>query len=155
MALKEHLTGGVLIIMSNKHAKTAWVSRSYKTDTPWGHEIIWTNTTAGHGKVLFLKEDKRTSLKYNMQKDEAFLIFKGSSRVYFGDENSIVNNQAIDLNSCVIKEGDVLNVQSGCPYRFHALCDTIILEIGNKLNTSPIRLEDDYGRGIFDKMDEE
>ena len=39
-----------------------------------------------------------------------------------------------------------LNVQSHCPYRFTALEDSTIVEIGNHLQDKPVRLEDDYGR---------
>ena len=54
-----------------------------------------------------------------------------------------------------MEEGDVLHVQSGCPYRLIALEDCEFIEVGDSLNSTAIRIEDDYGRCDPDNAEEE
>ena len=56
--------------------------------------------------------------------------------------------QIHNLNVEILKEGDTLYVQSGCPYRINAISDCKIIEVGNHSGDHPIRIEDDYGRSI-------
>jgi hypothetical protein len=37
-------------------------------------------------------------------------------------------------------------VQSECPYRIEALEESEIIEVGDRSDNEPVRLEDDYGR---------
>ena len=129
-----------------KHVKTAWVTKWSKQDKPWGHEMVWSSFAAGHGKMLFLKKGHRTSLKYNPQKSEALIVINGKVEALFGNELTLSASIANPWESEILEPGVSLNVQSGCPYRLTALEDSTIIEIGNHLSDTPVRIEDDYGR---------
>ena len=133
-------------IKEKKHAKAAWITKWKKEEKPWGHEMVWASFTAGHGKLLSLEEGKRTSLKYNPQKNESLIVLSGKVHAKYGDEFTLEDEIAHPWQEAVLEPGMTLNVQSHCPYRLHALEDSTIVEIGNHLLDKPVRLEDDYGR---------
>jgi len=132
--------------MGEKHMKTAWVTKWRRDDKPWGHEMVWTAFSAGHGKMLFLKAGHRTSLKYNPQKSESLIVIAGKVSATFGDERTMKNDVVHPWQTEILEPGMTLNVQSGCPYRLEAIEDSQIVEIGNFLNDQPVRIKDDYGR---------
>ena len=129
-----------------KHAKAAWITKWKREDKPWGHEMVWASFTAGHGKLLTLREGKRTSLKYNPQKSESLIVLSGKVHAMYGDEYTLEDEIAHPWSEATLEPGMTLNVQSHCPYRLTALEDSTIVEIGNHLQDKPVRLEDDYGR---------
>ena len=129
-----------------KHLKSAWVTNWHRSDKPWGHEMVWSSFSAGHGKMLFLKAGHRTSLKYNPQKNESLIVISGKVMAMFGDERTLTDEPAHPWKTEELVPGMSLNVQSGCPYRLQAIEDSEIIEIGNYLKDQPIRIEDDYGR---------
>jgi hypothetical protein len=130
----------------HKHVKSAWVTEWKKSEKPWGHEMVWSSFSAGHGKLLALAKGKRTSLKYNPQKSEALIVISGKVHALFGDEHTTKDVVAHPWHERILEPGMTLNVQSGCPYRLTALEDAQIIEIGNHLSDLPVRIEDDYGR---------
>ena len=134
--------------MALKEAKTAWRSGSAKSDKPWGSEIQWSSFGGVTGKTLFLKKGYRTSLKYHPLKNEALFFRVGKAKVMFGDERTVKNPERYPYRIGIFNPGDVLNVQSGCPYRIEALEDCEIIEIGDKPSLSPVRLDDDYDRHL-------
>ena len=143
---------------NKKHLKTAWVSRGSQTiiKKPWGHEETWTGFNGVHGKILFIDKEKKTSLKFNKMKTEVLLLRKGSVEVLFGNECSLDDSVGNPLQTEILQPGDALLVQSCSPYRIIALEDSEIIEIGNHLSDSPVRVLDDYGReseGIDDLLE--
>ena len=129
-----------------KHAKSAWVTKWNRREKPWGHEMVWASFSAGHGKLLSLKKDSRTSLKYNPQKNESLIVLTGKVHAKFGDEFTILDEIGHPWQEEILSPGMTLNVQSRCPYRLTALEDSQVIEIGNHLSDKPVRIEDDYGR---------
>ena len=134
--------------MALKEAKTAWRSGSGKTDKPWGHEVKWSSFGGVTGKTLFLNKGCRTSLKYHPLKNEVLFFREGRAKVMFGDERTVKNPDLHPYKIGIFKPGDVLNVQSGCPYRIEALEDCEIIEIGDKDTLSSVRIDDDYDRHL-------
>ena len=135
------------MFMSRKHKKTAWVTKGTSVEKPWGQEIAWSGFTGVHGKTLLINAGFRTSFKYNTQKNETLFLLKGRALATFGNEYSL--KEPGDLNPIQTQEmsaGDVLHVQSGCPYRIEALEDCEIIEVGDNLRSNCVRIEDDYGR---------
>lgn len=130
----------------HKHSKCAWVTEWKREEKPWGHEMVWSSFSAGHGKLLTLENGKRTSLKYNPQKNESLIVLTGKVHARFGDEHTLEDDIGHPWQEAILQPGMTLNVQSRCPYRLTALETSTIIEIGNHLSDSPIRLEDDYGR---------
>ena len=133
---------------SKKHVKSAWVSCSSKTKTkkPWGWESSWTGFHGIHGKTFFIESGKRTSFKFHQLKSEVLFLRSGRAEAVFGDELSMSDPVGHPFTVKIIKAGDSLLVQSGCPYRIKAIEDCEFIEIGNNSADTPIRIEDDYGR---------
>ena len=135
--------------MPGDEVKTAWVSHTWsKNEKPWGHEISWSSFSSGHGKILLINKGHRTSLKFNKQKNESLLLMSGKLKVTYGDEFSLERPETHPLKTETIEVGGCLHVQSHCPYRLEALEDSQVIEIGNFLNDTPVRIEDDYGRSV-------
>ncbi|MDB4337512.1 hypothetical protein OAA09_00680 [bacterium] len=133
--------------MSRKHKKTSWMGTVNKVEKPWGHEVVWSGFSGVHGKSLYIKAGCRTSFKYNAHKNETLFLRKGKALATFGNEYSL--REPGPGNPIQQKEmitGDVLHVQSGCPYRIEAIEDCEIIEVGDNLSSKAIRIEDDYER---------
>ncbi len=134
---------------TKKHVKSAWVSKNADgrmRTKPWGHEFSWGAFDGIHGKTLFIKAGFRTSLKYHLLKSEVLFIRSGEAEIEFGDELSLTDPIGHPMKKETAGSGASVVVQSGSPYRIKALTDCEIIEIGNNLTDSPIRIEDDYGR---------
>jgi mannose-6-phosphate isomerase-like protein (cupin superfamily) len=136
---------------SKKHLKTAWVTRARsdndkKIIKPWGSEQTWGGFAGIHGKILFIDKGKRTSLKFHKMKSEVLFLRKGNIEVIFGNESSFEDPIGNPFKTEVLKPGDSLLVQSCCPYRIIALENSEMIEIGNYISDSPVRVLDDYDR---------
>ena len=141
---------------SKKHVKSSWISRHDQSQTvekPWGHETTWSGFKGVHGKTLFIKAGMRTSFKYHQLKTEVLFLRSGKATVLYGTECSLSDPKGHPLKTDTLGEGDSLNVQSGCPYRISAVSDCEIIEIGDNLSNSPIRVEDDFDRGRIDSQE--
>jgi mannose-6-phosphate isomerase-like protein (cupin superfamily) len=126
--------------------KHAWTSTSSREEKPWGSAIKWHAAGNFHGKVITIFKGHRTSLKYHGTKDEVFYVMSGSVLVRFGISRTLQNSDKYPWQEKVLNTGDVFNVQSECPYRFTALEESVLIEMGDRSNDVPIRIEDDYGR---------
>jgi mannose-6-phosphate isomerase len=135
-----------IVMKTPKHVKSAWVSRSYTYDKPWGSETSWSAMQAVDGKLLRIDQGCRNSLKYHHQKDECLYVLSGEVEVQYGTERTLEDPVGYPFIIRLLREGDALNVQSGCPYRLTAIEDSVIIEIGTHGGKSIIRIEDDYGR---------
>lgn len=133
--------------MEKKHIKTAWVSQSHRITKPWGHEIVWSALAGIGGKILFMTQGHRNSLKLNALKDECLFVLEGEVECEYGNELTLYDPVWNPLTKQRLEFGEHINIQSGCPYRITAITDAQIIEIGNSnLDRDIIRIEDDYGR---------
>ena len=125
--------------------RCAWPGRSKKTEKPWGHEREWTGIF--HGKEIHIQSGHRTSLKYNKLKDELLYVQSGVIYVEYADEGHLKSPVKYPAKAQKLHPGEILNVQSGCPYRLSALEDSVVFEISEtRFGSERIILEDDYGR---------
>ena len=99
-----------------KHLKSAWSGQSHRQDKSWGHEVTWTAFDTIHGKILSMNRGGKTSFKKHQHKNEVFYILTGKVKVFYGDELSLEDVVAHPFVERVLKEGEVLFVQSNCPY---------------------------------------
>ena len=129
-----------------KHAKSAWLSKSQREVKPWGTEVKWAALPSIQGKILYIEQDCRTSYKFHKNKNEVLFLLKGCAEVTFGMEYSLADPVGHPVQQATMKAGDCLNIQSGCPYRIHAIEDCEFIEIGDANKDDLIRIEDDYGR---------
>ena len=88
----------------------------------------------------------RTSFKYNEIKDEVLFVLDGELHVTYGDENCKFDSVDSPIKNKKLLPGDVLYIQSGSPYRLHAVKECQIVEIGNRKTSRVIRVQDDHDR---------
>jgi len=132
--------------MSDKHHKSSWKSKSSLYVTPWGSEIRWAATSGVNGKCLSINKGMRTSLKYYKLKDEVLFLYKGKILVTHGDEKTLAYPETHPYVQSILSPGEMVIVQSCCPYRIEALEDSEVMEIGSRGQCDMVMLEDDYGR---------
>jgi mannose-6-phosphate isomerase len=118
----------------------AWATEARKVEKPWGHELIWAETDAYVGKVLFVKAGESLSLQFHRVKDEAWLVQSGRAKLELGSAGSAV------LNVEVIAGGATFHFRPGTVHRVTALEDTTIVEVSTPEVDDVVRLEDRYGR---------
>ena len=64
-----------------------------------------------------------------------------------GDEGHFDSPNKHPSKIAVLKQGGILNVQAGCPYRLSALADSVVFEISDSSSGDDrVIIEDDYGR---------
>lgn len=126
--------------------KEAWKSKSIRETKPWGETVVWHTFQSIHGKVITIHRGHRTSLKYHTVKNEVFFILRGVVKITHGNSKTLKNEEKHPYKVSLLKAGDIFNVQSECPYRIEAIEEAEIIEVGDRSDNEPIRLEDDYGR---------
>jgi mannose-6-phosphate isomerase len=111
-----------------------------RVEKPWGWELIWAETDAYAGKLLFVRAGEALSLQYHEVKDEAWLVREGRARVELGAAGDD------QLETIEIREGDVLHYPPGTVHRITAIEDTLIVEVSTPQLDDVVRIEDRYGR---------
>ena len=56
-----------------------------RVEKPWGHEIIWAETTNYVGKLLHINAGHRLSLQYHEVKEETVYVLSGTLYIYDGE----------------------------------------------------------------------
>jgi len=126
--------------------KHSWTSKSVSEEKPWGETQTWSTIHSFYGKKILIRRGEQTSLKYHKLKNETFFVLSGSALVKHGTSRTLAKPERYPYEQRIICAGDVLTVQSECPYRITAIVDCTIIEIGDRNDDVPILLEDDYGR---------
>jgi mannose-6-phosphate isomerase len=111
-----------------------------RVEKPWGWELVWAETDAYVGKLLFVRAGEALSLQYHEVKDEAWLVREGVARVELGevDENG--------LETVELRAGDALRYPPRTLHRLTAVEDTLIVEVSTPHLDDVVRVEDRYGR---------
>ena len=110
-----------------------------RVDKPWGWELVWAETDAYVGKLLFVRAGQSLSLQYHEVKDEAWLVREGRARLELGDVGG-------PLEELEITPGDAFHYAPGTVHRVTAIEDTLIVEVSTPHLQDVVRLEDSYGR---------
>jgi mannose-6-phosphate isomerase-like protein (cupin superfamily) len=111
-------------------------------DKPWGHEHIWAKTDKYVGKLLYIKEGERLSLKYHKVKEETIYVLEGILEIIL-EEGSYR-----DRHSVFLQPGDTFHIAPLTIYRFAATqgSDVKVMEVSTIELDDLERLEDDYSR---------
>lgn len=109
-----------------------------RVDKPWGHELVWAETSRYVGKILHIRAGHRLSRQYHNVKEETLMVQSGEMDLEVGPAN------AVDLRR--MKAGDVFHVKPGTIHRMVAVTDTDVLEVSTPELDDVVRLEDVYGR---------
>jgi len=128
--------------------RSIWPSSSQIVEMPWGYERQWATMLPLDGKVLYINCGARTSMKMFETKDEVLFVQRGEVNAIVADEN-IFSDDRVEFRELKLQEGDVLNIQAGCPYRLEATNDdAIVVEISNGQFSECVRFDDDFGRMV-------
>jgi len=110
-----------------------------RIEKPWGWELVWAETDAYVGKLLFVRAGEALSLQYHERKDESWLVQEGRARLELGDVGAA-------LETLEIAPGDAFRHRPGTVHRVTALEDLLLLEVSTPEVDDVVRLEDRYGR---------
>ena len=110
-----------------------------RVEKPWGWELVWAETDAYVGKLLFIRAGEALSLQYHEVKDESWLVHEGAARLELGEVGG-------ELETIEIRPGDALHYPPGTVHRIAAIEDTLVLEVSTPHLDDVVRLEDRYGR---------
>jgi mannose-6-phosphate isomerase len=111
-----------------------------RVEKPWGWELIWAETDAYAGKILFVRAGESLSLQFHNEKDESWYVLEGRARVELGAKGERLIEQG------VVVAGAAFRFRPGTVHRVRALEDTRILEVSTPQLDDVVRLEDSYGR---------
>jgi mannose-6-phosphate isomerase len=111
-------------------------------DKPWGTEHTWAETDDYVGKMLFINEGERLSLKYHTHKTLTIYVLEGSMELIL-DEGSRRDKQNFILN-----QGDTYHIEPLTVHRFCANQETPVklMEVSTIHKDDVVRIEDDYSR---------
>ena len=124
----------------NLEGLDAWAFQPRRVNKPWGYELIFAETDAYVGKVLFVRAGESLSLQFHRQKDESWLLQSGRAKVELGTAGDAV------LHEEVVAAGACFRFRPGTVHRVTALEDTTIIEVSTTELDDIVRLEDRYGR---------
>jgi mannose-6-phosphate isomerase len=110
-----------------------------RIDKPWGHEIIWAETSRYVGKILHVNAGQRLSLQYHRQKEETLLLRSGEAVITLGEPGGPLQDRRYAA-------GEVLHVPPGLRHRLQAVTDCEFIEVSTTELDDVVRLSDDYGR---------
>ena len=110
-----------------------------RVDKPWGWELVWAETEAYVGKVLFVRAGHALSLQYHEVKDEAWLVQEGRATLELGEVGEM-------LSTIEITAGDTFRYRPHTVHRVTAIEDLTIVEVSTPHLDDVVRLEDQYGR---------
>ena len=110
-----------------------------RVEKPWGWELVWAETEAYVGKLLFVKAGQALSLQYHEVKDEAWLVQEGRASLELGQVGE-------PLEAFEIGQGDAFHYRPGTVHRVTAIEDLLVVEVSTPHLDDVVRLEDRYGR---------
>jgi mannose-6-phosphate isomerase-like protein (cupin superfamily) len=108
-------------------------------EKPWGWELVWAETDAYVGKLLFVRAGEALSLQYHEVKDESWLVREGRARLELGAVGE-------ETEPVEIEPGDAFRFRPGTVHRVTALEDLLVLEVSTPHPDDVVRLDDRYGR---------
>jgi mannose-6-phosphate isomerase len=115
-------------------------SSARRVEKPWGYELIWAETDAYVGKLLFVKAGHALSLQYHEIKDEAWLVQSGHASL----ELAAAPDE--ELETIEIHAGDSFHYPPRTLHRVRAIEDTTIIEVSTPHLQDVVRVQDRYGR---------
>lgn len=119
-----------------------------RVEKPWGHELIWAETSEYVGKILHVNAGEALSLQYHEEKDETIHLLSGRMRFWaapLGEE----------LGEVELGPGESFRVRPGTVHRMEAVEDCDILEASTAHLDDVVRLQDRYGRAPGEEDGEE
>tara|TARA_R110000796_G_scaffold189685_2_gene306496 strand:+ start:1289 stop:1636 length:348 start_codon:yes stop_codon:yes gene_type:complete len=111
-------------------------------EKPWGTEETWAKTGKYMGKILYINEGQRLSLKYHSKKEHTIYVLEGTLQLIL-EETSIRDKEVLILNV-----GSSHHIEPMTIHRFAATQGGAVklIEVSTLEEDDIVRIEDDYSR---------
>jgi mannose-6-phosphate isomerase-like protein (cupin superfamily) len=109
-----------------------------RVDKPWGHELVWAETSRYVGKILHINAGERLSRQYHKVKEETLFVQEGEMLLEIGPAEQVSARR--------MTKGDTFHVAPGTIHRMVAVTDVDLIEVSTPELDDVVRLEDVYGR---------
>lgn len=123
--------------------KTVWTNTARISGKAWGIEKWIGSLSTITAKILEIKKGQSTSFKWYRRKNEVLFLRKGQVEVEYDSEKYHWQIENRPFKRKVLVAGDILYVQSGCPYKITAIEESEIIEIGDCQHDNPVKIEED------------
>ena len=108
-------------------------------EKPWGREI-WVAVTDKYAlKIIEFKKGSRSSLQYHKQKHEHIYVDSGIAQMEWQNDQG-------QMETLILKAGDVVENKPGRKHRTTALEDVRFIEVSTPQMDDVVRVEADYTR---------
>jgi mannose-6-phosphate isomerase-like protein (cupin superfamily) len=108
-------------------------------EKPWGREI-WVAVTERYAlKIIEIRKGTRSSLQYHVQKHEHIYVDQGVLQMEWENESG-------DMETLVLRPGEVIENQPGRKHRATAIEDVRLIEVSTPELDDVVRVADDYQR---------
>jgi mannose-6-phosphate isomerase-like protein (cupin superfamily) len=108
-------------------------------EKPWGREIWVAHTDKYALKIIEFHQGTRSSLQYHRVKQEHIYVDSGSLQLEH-------ENEAGQMETVVLRPGDVVENRPGQKHRVTALDDVRLIEVSTPELDDVVRVQDDYNR---------
>ena len=125
--------------MTGAAGRSPYAVTPSRVEKPWGWELVWAETEAYVGKLLFVRAGQSLSLQYHEVKDEAWLVQEGRASLDLGRVGE-------PLETVEIGPGDAFRYRPGTVHRVTSIEDILVIEVSTPHLDDVVRLEDRYGR---------
>ena len=125
---------------SSTEYRSAWRTKSIKTEKEWGWETSWSAMSTIVGKILHINAGNSTSFKYYKNKNETLYIMSGLVEITYGSELFQEDPVQHPMKTELFAAGDAINIQSNCPYKLTAIEQSEVLEIGDNSRSDYVRV---------------
>ena len=124
-----------------------WKTKSVIEKKPWGQTVNIPSNFGYKGKIISIKADHRTSLKYYSHLKQVLYCMSGRLLVFAPDEKEFGDFSDEEGNYFELSPGDVINIEPRNPYRIKAYEDSVLVEVLlGHVRTGYKMIDDDYGR---------
>ena len=106
---------------------------------PWGRELWIAQTDKYAMKIIEIKKGTRSSLQYHVRKHEHIYVDSGVMQVEWENDRG-------QMETLVLKPGDVIENQPGRKHRMTAVEDVRLFEVSTPELDDVVRLADDFRR---------
>jgi len=108
-------------------------------EKPWGRECWIAHTDRYALKIIEFKKGSRSSLQYHVRKHEHIYVDTGLLEIEHEDDQG-------NMETLVLRPGDVIENKPGRKHRVTALEDVRLIEVSTPELDDVVRVEDDYKR---------
>jgi len=106
---------------------------------PWGREIWIAHTDKYALKIIEFRKGSRSSLQYHVKKHEHIYVDKGTASIEWENDDG-------EMETIILKSGDVIENKPGRKHRTTAIEDVRLIEVSTPELDDVVRVEDDYNR---------